>query len=406
MKSEIVRFDNASGARLVGHLERPMSGPVIAWAIFAHCFTCTRNIAAARNISAALAQLGFGVLRFDFTGLGESEGEFSGTNFTSNVQDLLAAAAYLEAHHGAAALLIGHSLGGTAVLQAAFSLASVRAVATVGAPADAAHVAGLFANQQERIQTDGEAEVLLGGRPFRIRKQFLEDIRQQPLPESLAELRKALLVMHSPLDEIVAIDNASKIFQHAMHPKSFISLGSADHLLSKASDSRYVASMIAAWARHYLEPEGSGDEDHRDHRLVVARTEHSGFRTEIRAEGHAMVADEPPWVGGTDAGPSPYGLLGAALGACSSMTLQMYAKHKQWPLEAAEVRVRHKKIHAEDCEDCLSQEGTVDRFERTILLEGNLDQQQRSKLLEIANRCPVHRSLTGEIKVTSSLADE
>jgi len=405
MKSEIVRFTNESGCSLVGHLQRPMSGPAIAWAIFAHCFTCTRNIAAARTISAALAQLGIGVLRFDFTGLGESEGDFAGTNFTSNVQDLVSAAHFLASQHMTPSLLVGHSLGGTAALQAASALPSVRAVATIGAPADAAHVARLFSDQRQRIEFEGEAEVLLAGRPFRIRRQFLHDIEQQALPQSLGRLRKALLVMHSPVDEIVAIDNASSIFQHAMHPKSFISLGKADHLLSKSRDARYAASVIAAWATQYLEEDTRG-QDRQDHRLVVARTELGGFRTEVSAEGHALVADEPASVGGTDTGASPYGLLGAALAACTSMTLQMYAKHKQWPLQAAEVRVSHKKIHAEDCEDCLGQEGTVDRFERSISLEGDLDAEQRSKLLEMANRCPVHRSLTGEIKVGTKLAGE
>lgn len=404
MNSEIVRFPNDAGRQLTGYLQRPMSGPVRAWALFAHCFTCTGNLPAARHIATALAQAGFGVLRFDFTGLGESEGDFADTDFSSNVADILRAAAYLANNRAAPTLLVGHSLGGTAMLQAARSLPAVRAVATIGAPADAAHLARLFGSQLERIEAEGEAQVHLAGRPFRIRRQFLQDIREQDMPGSLAKLGKALLIMHSPLDTVVDIENAGRLFQAARHPKSFVSLDRADHMLGKPADSRYAAGVIAAWASHYLQEDPAAMAEDEDHRLVVARTEAGSFRSEIRAEGHALVADEPAWVGGSDSGPSPYGLLGAALGACSSMTLQTYAKHMKWPLHATEVHVRHKKIHAEDCEECLSKDGTVDRFERIIHLEGPLLPEQRQKLLAMANRCPVHRSLTGEITVSSRLA--
>jgi len=402
-----VTFPNTRGETLAGILNMPASQP-LAYALFAHCFTCSKDIKAAGNIARALNAEGIAVLRFDFTGLGQSEGEFADTNFSSNVVDLLAAVDYLEKQHEAPTLLIGHSLGGTAVLQAAPQVPSAVAVATIGSPFDPAHVLHLFAGAEDALQEHGEAEVNLGGRPFLMKRQFVEDLGEQSLKETVGSLRKALLVMHAPLDNIVEIDNASDLFRAAKHPKSFISLDNADHLLSRAADSRYVGHVLAAWASRYL-PAAEVDEPlsaalGEAPKTVVARTLSGGFRTDIQAGRHALVADEPLSVGGSNLGPTPYGFLAAALAACTSMTLQMYARHKKLPLESATVSVTHDKVHAEDCEDCESGSGKIDEFRRSIALVGELTDEQRARMLEIADRCPVHRTLHGEIKVRSELA--
>ncbi|MEO0425053.1 MAG: alpha/beta fold hydrolase [Pseudomonadota bacterium] len=402
MNSEKVLFDNAQGERLAGQLERPPAGtPVRAWALFAHCFTCTRNIRAARVISRQLADAGIGVLRFDFTGLGESEGDFADTNFSSNVDDLVAAAQWLGEQVEAPALLVGHSLGGAAVLKAASRLESVRAVATIAAPYEPGHVAHLLDDSRQEIERDGEATVSLAGRPFRIRRQFLDDLVAEGAPaERLSRLGRALLVMHAPLDDTVSIDNASKIFQSAKHPKSFVTLDDADHLLTRPADAEYAAQVLAAWAVRYVGEPSTGVPAlaPQGHDVVAATGQ--GYRTDILAGGHALIADEPPSVNGTDAGPTPYGLLSSALASCTSMTLRMYADRKQLPLERVTVRVSHAKVHAEDCADCETRQGKVDEFRRHITLEGDLTQEQRIRLLEIADRCPVHRTLEApEVKI-------
>ena len=399
-----VTFPNTRGETLAGILNMPASTP-LAYALFAHCFTCSKDIKAAANIARALNDEGIAVLRFDFTGLGDSEGAFADTNFSSNVADLLAAVDYLEKQHEAPTLLVGHSLGGTAILQAAPQVPSAVAVATIGSPFDPAHVLNLFGDAEDALQERGEAEVNLGGRPFVMKRQFVEDLGEQSLQETVGALRKALLVMHAPLDNIVKIDNASELFRAAKHPKSFISLDNADHRLSRATDSRYVGHVLAAWASRYL-PAAEVDEPlSASDGAVVARTLSSGFRTDIRSGRHALVADEPRSVGGSDLGPSPYDFLAAALAACTSMTLQMYARHKKLPLESATVSVVHDKVHAEDCEDCESGAGKIDEFRRSIALVGELTDEQRARMLEIADRCPVHRTLHGEIKVRSALAE-
>ena len=403
MATEKVRFEGADGNELVGQVEMPVDGRPRAWALFAHCFTCTRNILAARNISRALAERGIAVLRFDFAGLGESDGDFADTNFSSNVADLVAAAKYLESAFEAPRILVGHSLGGTAVLAAAPSIPSSVAVATIGSPSTAGHVAHLLEGSREAIERDGEAEVRLAGRPFRIRKQFLDDIDNQALPGSLRTLRRALMVFHSPVDDTVTIDNASEIFSSALHPKSFVTLDKADHLLSDAADSAYVGSVLSAWAAKYL-PEATEEAATVAEGDVVARTGADGFRTTVNAGGHTLIADEPASVGGTDTGPTPYGLLSAALAACTSMTLRMYAAHKKIDLAAATVGVTHDRVHAVDCEDCEQTGATkLDRFRRTVVLEGDLTDEQRQRMLEIADRCPVHRTLHSEVRVETEL---
>ena len=407
MQNKNVTFENEYGQALSGLMALPESEPR-AYALFAHCFTCSKNLKAATNIARALTDSGIAVLRFDFTGLGQSEGAFEDTNFSSNVSDLLAAVRFLEAKYRAPEILIGHSLGGTAILQAAVNVPSAVAVATIGSPSDPDHVRHLLAGAEQALRDDGSAEVNLGGRPFTMKRQFLDDLERHELPAAIRSLRKALLIMHAPLDDIVEIDNASELFARALHPKSFISLDKADHLLGREEDSLYAGHVLAAWASRYLESGGvvaeSGRPDTGDYE-TAARTEIGGFRTGLVAGGHALVADEPASVGGTGAGPSPYDLLSAALAACTSMTLKMYASHKKLDLESATVRVRHGKIHAADCEDCESAEGRIDRFERELLLVGNLSDEQRQRMLEIADRCPVHRTLHSEVTVRTSLAE-
>jgi uncharacterized OsmC-like protein/pimeloyl-ACP methyl ester carboxylesterase len=389
----------SNGQTLQGHLHTPVGERPRAYALFAHCFTCTANSRAAVHIARALAAEGIAVLRFDFTGLGASDGDFADSNFSSNVDDLVAAATFLADYDRAPALLIGHSLGGTAALAAAAKLDSVKAVATLGAPAQPAHIEALLGEERLTIQREGGATVNLGGRPFKIKSQFLDDLAAQHLPASLRELRRPLLIMHAPLDDIVSIDNASELFSHALHPKSFVSLDNADHLLSREEDARYAAQVLAAWAGRYV-PLG------KDEQVLaggpgrsIARTPREGYTTEVNAGGHPLIADEPVEAGGANLGPSPYDLLSGALAVCTAMTLQMYARRKELDLDDVTVEVRHRKIHAADCDSCETQTGRIDQFERIIDLEGDLTDAQRVRLLEIADRCPVHRTLESEVEV-------
>jgi putative redox protein len=406
-KSEKITFVGADGeSRLAARLDLPAGEPR-AYALFAHCFTCTKDIFAAGRIAEGLIGHGIGVLRFDFTGLGASEGEFANTNFSSNVGDLVAAADWLRKERQAPRLLIGHSLGGAAVLAAAAQVPEATAVCTIAAPADPAHVRHLFHGAADEIETKGEAEVLLAGRPFRIQKQFLDDIEGHKLEKQIGELRKALLIFHGPRDQTVGIDNAGRIFVAAKHPKSFISLDDADHLLSRREDAVYVADVIAAWAERYVEPAAPVAEEGPAvpaDAVVVAETGEGKFAQIVLVGGtHTLRADEPERYGGTDTGPSPYDLLLAGLGACTTMTVRMYADRKKLPLERVSVTLRHDKIHAEDCESCETQEGKIDRIEREIELTGPLDDEARTKLLEIAEKCPVHRTLHSEVLVETRL---
>jgi len=397
-----VNFTNDAGEQLAGILDLPEAEPR-AYALFAHCFTCSKNLRGATNISQALTAAGYAVLRFDFTGLGQSEGEFADTNFTTNVGDLLAAVRFLEEEYAAPALLLGHSLGGTAILQAAHDIPSAVAVATIGSPADPEHVTHLFGEQRDELEAAGEVDVQLGGRPFTIKKQFVEDLAAHPMPESVGSLRKAIMILHAPLDDVVELDNASQLFAAAKHPKSFVSLDKADHLLTRDEDSRYAGEIIAAWAAKYLPEDAEDEQPTVPEGVVVARTDAGGFRTDIHLGKHHITADEPASVGGTNLGPTPYGLLSAALAACTTMTLQMYAKHKKLDLQSATVEVKHDKVHAQDCEDCETSAGKIDEFRRVVTLEGDLTDEQRARMLEIADRCPVHRTLHSEIKVRSEL---
>lgn len=394
-----IHFTNRAGMKLVGSLELPPGGDWQATVLFAHCFTCTRNIRAARNITRALADAGFAVLRFDFTGLGESDGDFSGTDFSSNLDDLEDAAGWLAKNLAAPQLLVGHSLGGTAVLAVAERLDEVRAVATLAAPASAEHVLEHFADSMETIEKKGSAEVQLAGQPFRIRRDFVEDVRGHSLEERLRKLRRALLVMHAPGDVTVSVDNAQKIFAAALHPKSFISLDDADHLLSKDADSRYAGQLIAAWASRFLETIRPLPVDE----VTVAGRVEDGFTCRVRAGAHALLADEPRDVGGRDLGPDPYAFLAASLGACTVMTLNMYARHKKLAAERVHCTVSHARIHEKDCEGCEEGEDKIHQLSRVIEIEGELTDEERERMLEIAERCPVHKTLENRITIRSRL---
>lgn len=410
---EKLTFPGSQGAALAARLELP-DGEPLAFALFAHCFTCTKDIFAAGRIAEGLAARGIAVLRFDFTGLGASEGDFAHTNFTSNVEDLVKAADFLRDNYSAPRILIGHSLGGAAVLAAAHRVPEAAAVATIGAPADPAHVVHLLKEKQAEIESKGEAEVHLAGRPFRIRKEFLDDIATHGNAGKLGKLGKALLVFHAPLDKTVGIENAGLIFQAAKHPKSFVSLDDADHLLSRRRDAVYVADVLAAWATRYIDL-GPASEDVAPNPAGQVTVSERGadpsrgisrMAQEVRIGRHRLAADEPLEAGGSGLGPNPYDFLLAGLGACTSMTLRLYADHKKWPLEQVRVRLSHEKIHAVDCADCETKEGKIDRIERQIEVLGPLDAAQRQRLLEIAEKCPVHRTLHSEIKIVSRLADE
>jgi putative redox protein len=405
--SQAVSFPGTTGDVLAARLDLPTGAEPRACALFAHCFTCSKDSRAANFISEALTDAGIAVLRFDFTGLGGSEGDFANTSFSSNVADLVAAATWLRQQHRPPAILVGHSLGGAAVLSAAASIPEAVAVATINAPADPGHVAHLFADKRAEIDARGEADVELAGRKFRVRREFLADVAEQKLTAAIAALRRALLVFHAPGDTQVGIDNASTIFLAAKHPKSFVSLADADHLLSRREDGLYVGAVLAAWASRYLSPAASDARSPGGPRDVVFVNEmrRGKFQQEIAVGPHRLIADEPTASGGDDSGPSPYELLASALGACTSMTIRSYADLKGLPLDRVSVRLRHDKIHATDCAECETKEGRIDRIERVIELEGSLDEAQRAKLLEIANKCPVHRTLHSEVFIPTRLAE-
>ncbi len=407
MPSERFQFAGSDGQQLAAALDTP-EGPIRAYALFAHCFTCGKDVLAAKRIALALAASGIAVLRFDFTGLGSSEGDFANSTFSSNLTDLVRAADHLRETRKAPALLIGHSLGGAAILCAAAQIPEAKAVVTIAAPCNPAHVTGLFADRIEEIRKHGKAEVSLAGRAFTIKREFLDDIAEHSLAAHISNLRKALLIMHAPTDDIVGIDNATRIFVAAKHPKSFVSLAGADHLLSNRRDSSYVADVIAAWASRYLEPAGlqeAVDLEDKPREVVVRETRDGKFQQSVSIGPHRLLADEPVAAGGKDSGPAPYDFLLAGLGACTSMTLRLYANRQSLPLERTTVTLRHSKIYAQDCAECETKTGMLDQIDRVISMDGALDAEQRKKLMEIADKCPVHRTLTSEVRIVTRAAD-
>lgn len=407
MPNERFQFPGSEGQQLAASLDLP-EGETLAYALFAHCFTCGKDVLAAKRIALALAAKGIAVLRFDFTGLGSSEGDFANSTFSSNVADLVRAADHLRETRKAPAILIGHSLGGAAVLAAAAQIPDAKAVVTIAAPSDPAHVTGLFADRIEDIRKHGQVEVLLAGRPFQIKREFLDDIAEHNLMEHVTKLHKALLVMHSPTDDTVGIDSATRIFVAAKHPKSFVSLAGADHLLTRKSDAAYVADVIVSWVERYLDPAApmaAADLGQAPRNVVVRETRNGKFQQTVSTGPHRLLADEPVAAGGEDTGPGPYDFLLAGLGACTSMTMRLYADRKSLPLERVTVTLSHSKIHAEDCAECETRTGMLDQVERVIAMEGNLDAEQRTKLMQIADKCPVHRTLTSEIHIVTRAAE-
>ncbi len=401
MNYKKISFKNSEGVDLAGYLELPLDRNPHTYVIFAHCFTCNKNYFAVKNISSALTSKGFAVLRFDFTGLGESEGDFSDSNFSANIQDIHSAALYLKENYKAPGLLIGHSLGGAAVLFASKDLPSVKAVATIAAPSSILHVQHLFQDKFKEIEESGKALVTIENRSFHITKQFLKDLNERNLLKKISELKKSFLFLHSPQDKIVDIKNAEELYKAAHHPKSFISLDGANHLLSHTEDSLYAGEVIGSWAYRYIDIPRV--EELTSKHQVVAFLGKEGFTTRIKAGIHNLTADEPKKAGGENFGPSPYEFISAGLAACTSMTLQMYARRKKWPLESVETHVDYDKDYAEDCLQCESETAKIDTFKRTLILKGDLDNEQQQKLLEIANKCPVHKTLKTQTQVITSL---
>ena len=405
MNTVRLEIENRKGLKLQAYLELPANQKPNHFAIFAHCFSCNSNFNAVKNISRSLSNHGFGVLRFDFTGLGRSEGEFAESHFSANVEDLLDVSAFLEKNYKAPSLLVGHSLGGAAVIVAASKLENVKAVATVGAPATVGHVTHLFSHEIDDIPEKGEVEVKIGGRPFKINQEFVNDFSKTDLPEIIKDLRKPLLVMHAPFDKVVGIENAHEIYHNAIHPKSFVSLDDADHLLSRPKDSIYVGKMIGTWVERYFEQEENKMISTEGEQLVGhLNLLEDNFTTSIQTKKHSFIADEPESVGGDDFGPSPYDFLSAGLAACTVMTLKMYAERKKWDLQEVFVYITYSKKHSDDLDIAVDTPTRFDHLKKKLKFIGNLDEKQRQRLKEIAAKCPVHKTLQSKIIIETELA--
>lgn len=405
MNIEKVTFTNKDEEQLAGRLELPLNQRPHNFVIFAHCFTCTKNLIAVKNISRKLTAAGFAVLRFDFTGLGESEGDFENTNFSGNVDDLVEAAQFLEAKYQSPTVIIGHSLGGAAAIYAANRISTIKAVAVINSPSDPAHVKNLLRNSTEEINKTGKATVNLGGVDFTIKKQFLDDLKNKSLKNVGGDFRKSLLILHSPQDKIVGIKNAEDLYIAAHHPKSFISLDGIDHLLTEKEDSAYVGKVIASWASRYVSiPE---EKVIKSKSKVAARLDDvENFTTQLKLGDHNYLADEPTSYSGNNFGPSPYELLSAGLAACTVMTIQMYARRKKWEVKEVICHVDYSKDHAVDCEHCTDDTAKIDTFKRKISFHGNLSEEQIKKLLEIADKCPVHKTLHTETQIITVLENK
>ena len=406
MSSIKLNIQNKKGHKLQAFLELPADQKPQYYAIFAHCFTCSSALGAVKNISRSLTSHGFGVVRFDFTGLGRSEGEFAESYFSANIDDLIAVNDYLKVHYKAPGLLVGHSLGGAAVIVAASKLENIKAVATVGAPATASHVTHLFSHGIEDIKEKGEVEVNIGGRPFKINEEFVEDFGKIDLPEITKNLRKPLLIMHAPFDQIVGIDNAHKLYHGAHHPKSFVSLDDADHLLSNSKDSMYVGNVIGTWVQRYFEQKDNAMLDVKGEQLVAhLNLVEDNFTTSIQTKKHNFIADEPASIGGDDFGPSPYDYLSAGLAACTVMTLKMYAQRKKWDLQEVYVYITYSKKHSDDLLLDVDKPTRIDHLQKGLKFIGNLDEKQKARLKEIASKCPVHKTLQSEVFIETELVN-
>ena len=401
MYKKNISFNNQKKEELKAILYLPTTRKAHSFAIFAHCFTCNKNFKNIKNISQSLTDKGFGVFSFDFTGLGESEGEFADTNFSHNIQDILAAVNFLKENYTAPNLLIGHSLGGTACIYASLQVPSCKAVVSIGSPHDPKHVKQLLEENLDDINENGEAKVNIGGRSFKIKKSFVEDIEKQSKKNALDHLKASLLILHSPQDKIVGIKNAEKLYKAARHPKSFVSLEGANHLLTNESDSKYVGQVIASWSKRYLDTEEDSKKLESEHQVVAHLNKNDNFLTDIKARHHYLKADEPEDYGGTNLGPNPYEFVSSGLATCTAMTIQMYAKHKDWPLSDVEVHINYEKVHAEDADSNSSKK--IDTFSREIVLNGNINEEQKEKLLQIANKCPVHKTLSSQIQIKTKL---
>jgi len=402
MNIQKVSFTNKDEEQLAGRLELPLDQKPHNFVIFAHCFTCTKNLSAVKNIGRALTDSGFGVLRFDFTGLGESEGDFENTNFSGNVEDLVEAANFLKKNYEAPTLIIGHSLGGAAAIFAANKIDSIKTVAVINSPSHPSHVMHLLRESKHEITKNGKAKVNLGGLDFTIKKQFLDDLEDKSLLKIVSKFKKALLILHSPQDTVVGINNAEEVYTSAHHPKSFISLDGVDHLLSQKEDSKYVGQVIAGWASRYLEIP-SIQEVKSKSKVAASLDKDEMFTTHLKLGDHNLIADEPTSFGGNNYGPSPYEFLSAGLAACTVMTIQMYARRKKWNVENVTCHINYSKDHAVDCEHCEEESAKIDTFTREIKLEGNLSEEQKTRLLQIADKCPVHKTLHTKTQVITSL---
>jgi putative redox protein len=403
MASIKVNFKNKNGYQLTGKIDMPLSKKPEAFAVFAHVFTGNKNLSATRHISRSLTMNGIAVLRFDFTGLGESEGEFKNTNFTSNVEDIVAACDFLTENYMAPSIMIGHSLGGAAAIFAASKIDAINAVATIGAPSEPKHVKHLLNAKIDKIKEEGIASVNIGGQVFMIKKEFLDDLENNSMVDILKDFRKAILVMHSPQDEIVELENAAHIYNNAFHPKSFVTLNNANHMLTNKDDAYYVGNVISSWVKRYVNTNDT--EKLKTHKQVVAMLGNEGYTTEILAGRHGLIADESEQLGGNDFGPSPYEYLNAALGACTVMTLQMYARRKKWPLDEVKVHLEYDRNYKEDCESCSESTTGIEVIHKEIELKGDLSFEQKKRLLEIADKCPVHRTLSNNLTIISALKE-
>jgi putative redox protein len=404
MNTVRLEIENRKGLKLQAYLELPANQKPNQFAIFAHCFSCNSNFNAVKNISRSLSNHGFGVLRFDFTGLGRSEGDFAESHFSANVEDLLDVSTFLEENYKSPSLLVGHSLGGAAVIVAASKLENVKAVATVGAPANVSHVTHLFSHAIDDVPEKGDVEVKIGGRPFKINQEFVNDFHKTDLPKIIKNLRKPILVMHAPFDKVVGIENAHEIYHNAIHPKSFVSLDNADHLLSKPSDSVYVGNMIGTWVERYFEPEENKMISTDGEQLVGhLNLLEDNFTTSIQTKKHSFIADEPANVGGDDFGPSPYDFLSAGLAACTVMTLKLYAERKKWDLQEVFVYITYSKKHSDDLGIDVDKPTRFDHLNKKLKFVGNLDEKQRQRLKEIAAKCPVHKTLQSKVIIDTEI---